>query len=146
MERIYRGAALCALALCLLLCPRASFGEPIPSVAVLDFESIGSEEFLGRGVSEIMRTELVGTKKFRVVERSQMKKALEEQKLHLTGIIDDKTAVEVGKLHSIKGTTGLEAMRNANGRMIRQARYREMDLKGHSCLKPSSFPSRSSAS
>jgi TolB-like protein len=98
MERIYRGAALCALALCLFLCPRASLGEPIPSVAVLDFESIGSEEFLGRGVSEIMRTELVGTKKFRVVERSQMKKALEEQKLHLTGIIDDKTAVEVGKL------------------------------------------------
>jgi TolB-like protein len=64
----------------------------------LDFESIGSEEFLGKGVSEIMRTELVGTKKFRVVERSQMQKALEEQKLHLTGVIDDKTAVEVGKL------------------------------------------------
>jgi len=98
MERIYRGAALCALALCLFLCPITSFGEPIPSVAVLDFESIGSEEFLGKGVSEIMRTELVGTKKFRVVERSQVQKALEEQKLHLTGIVDDKTAVEVGKL------------------------------------------------
>ena len=98
MERIYRGAALCALALCLFLCPITSFGEPIPSVAVLDFESIGSEEFLGKGVSEIMRTELVGTKKFRVVERSQVQKALEEQQLHLTGVIDDKTAVEVGKL------------------------------------------------
>ena len=68
------------------------------TVAILDFESIGSEEFLGKAVAEIIRTELVGTKKFRVVERAQIKKALSEQKLQMTGAINDESAVQIGKL------------------------------------------------
>jgi TolB-like protein len=69
-----------------------------PTVAVLDFESIGSEEHLGKAVSEIMRTELISTGQFRVLERSQLDRALSEQKLQQSGIIDDKSVVELGKL------------------------------------------------
>jgi matrix metalloproteinase-14 (membrane-inserted) len=69
-----------------------------PTVAVLDFESIGSEEHLGKAVSEIMRTELIGADQFRVVERAQINKALSEQQLQRSGIIDDKSAIEIGKL------------------------------------------------
>ena len=69
-----------------------------PTVAVLDFESIGSEEHLGKAVAEIMRTELVGTHQFRVVERAQINQAISEQKLQKSGMIDDQSAVELGKL------------------------------------------------
>jgi TolB-like protein len=68
------------------------------TVGILDFESIGSEEYLGRAVAEIIRTELVVTKKFRVVERAQIKKALSEQELQMSGAIDDESAVQIGKL------------------------------------------------
>jgi TolB-like protein len=68
------------------------------TVAVLDFESIGSEEYLGKAVAEIMRTELVGTDRFRVVERAQIKQALNEQALQMSGAIDTKSAIELGKL------------------------------------------------
>jgi TolB-like protein len=69
-----------------------------PTVAILDFESVGSEEHLGKAVAEIMRTELIGTRQFRVVERSQINKALSEQQFQTSGVINENTAVEIGKL------------------------------------------------
>jgi len=69
-----------------------------PTVAVMDFESVGSEEHLGKAVAEIMRTELISTGQFRVLERSQLDRALSEQKLQQSGIIDDKSVVDLGKL------------------------------------------------
>lgn len=68
------------------------------SVAVLDFESIGTEDHLGKAVSEIMRTALIGNPDYRVVERAQISKALAEQKFQKSGLIDDKSAVEIGKI------------------------------------------------
>jgi len=44
--------------------------ETKQTIAVLDFESIGSEEHLGKAVSEIMRTELIDANRYRVVEKS----------------------------------------------------------------------------
>ena len=75
-----------------------SIAEVKPTIAVLDFESVGSEEHLGKAVSEIMRTELIGTRKFRVVERSQINKTLSEQQLQKSGIVDEKSAVQLGKI------------------------------------------------
>jgi len=68
------------------------------SVAVLDFESIGTEEYLSKAVSEIMRTALVSNQQYRVVERAQINKAISEQKFQKSGLIDDKSAVEIGKV------------------------------------------------
>ncbi|MCX7982810.1 MAG: CsgG/HfaB family protein [Syntrophales bacterium] len=67
-------------------------------VAVLDFEAIGAEGHLGRAVAEIVRTEIIGTKMYRVVERSQMDRLLSEQKMHYSGLVDEKNAVEIGKI------------------------------------------------
>jgi TolB-like protein len=68
------------------------------TVAVLDFESVGAEEHLGKAVAEIIRTELIDTNRYRVVERAQINKAISEQKLQKSGLIDDKSAVELGKI------------------------------------------------
>lgn len=72
--------------------------ETKPSVAVLDFESMGTEDYLGKAVAEIMRTALVSNTQYRVVERAQINKAISEQKFQKSGIIDDKSAVEIGKV------------------------------------------------
>ena len=68
------------------------------SIAVLDFESMGAEDYLGKAVSEIMRTSLVNNPQYIVVERAQIHKAITEQKFQKTGLIDDKSAVEIGKI------------------------------------------------
>lgn len=73
-------------------------GSAKSAIAVLDFESVGAEQHLGKAIAEIMRTELIGTDKFSVVERAQINKALSEQQLQHSGIIDDQSAVQVGKL------------------------------------------------
>ncbi len=86
------------ITLCLFIGAVAGATEQLPTVAVLDFESIGSEEYLGKAVAEIIRTELVGTRNYRVVERSQINRAVEEQELRMSGMIDDQSAVEIGKL------------------------------------------------
>jgi TolB-like protein len=41
---------------------------------------------------------LIDTKKFRVVERSQINKALSEQRFQQSGVIDERSATEIGKL------------------------------------------------
>ncbi len=75
-----------------------SMAKDKATVAILDFESIGTEEHLGKAVAEIIRTELVGTQGYRVVERAQINRALSEQTLQKSGLIDDKSAVQIGKI------------------------------------------------
>jgi hypothetical protein len=64
----------------------------------MDFETVGAEPHLGKAVAEILRTEIISTGKYRVLERAQLDRAIDEQKLQKSGIIDDKNAVEIGKL------------------------------------------------
>lgn len=68
------------------------------AVAVLDFESVGTEEYLGKAVSEIIRTALISNPNYRIVERAQINQAISEQKFQKSGMIDDKSAVEIGKV------------------------------------------------
>jgi len=90
-------AAFVVMAL-MLMATAAFAATQRSSVAVLDFESIGVDDYLGKAVSEIMRTALIGNSRFQVVERAQISKALSEQKLQKTGLIDDRSAVEIGKI------------------------------------------------
>ena len=50
-------------------------------VAVLDFKTVGLEADIGMAAAEILRTEMVQTGAFAVVEREQLAALLEEQKL-----------------------------------------------------------------
>lgn len=74
-------------------------------IAVLPFETKGIGEELGEiDLLDKLITEFVHLNRFKVIERSQLEKILQEQKLGLTGIIDASTAVEVGK------TAGVDAV------------------------------------
>lgn len=76
-------------------------------IAVLPFDDGSIQERwwgnyeLGKGVSNELVTALLGTKKFRLVEREQVEKILGEQKFsNIAG--DQNTAAEIGKILGVK--------------------------------------------
>lgn len=75
----------------------------IKTVAVLPFASPPGEFTVGENVADMLTTELMATGKFDVVERSRIKKMLEEQHFGLTGAVDAETAQKVGKLIGAQG-------------------------------------------
>jgi len=74
-------------------------------VAVLDFQLQGDgfeTEDMGSIVAEWFITALVKTGRFDVVERAMLRKILEEQKMGLSGIVDEQTATKLGKILGVK--------------------------------------------
>ncbi|MFH0801549.1 MAG: CsgG/HfaB family protein [bacterium] len=77
-------------------------------IAVLPFEDGSLKHWWsgdfrpGEGIADSMVTALVNSKAFVVVERSELKKVLEEQGLGGTGIVDPATAAKVGKVLGVR--------------------------------------------
>lgn len=76
----------------------ASALEVRQKVAVMDFKTVGDSTDLGEGAAEILRTTLMETGKYIVVERSMLEQVMKEQKLGQSGVVDQNTAVGVGKI------------------------------------------------
>ena len=74
-------------------------------IAVLDFELKGSgfeTEDMGAIVAEWFITAFVKEGRFDVIERGLLTKILNEQKLGMSGILDETTATKIGKLLGVK--------------------------------------------
>jgi len=68
-------------------------------IAVTEFSDIeGKATVIGKYTSEELTTKLFQTRKFIVIERSLMEKVLREQKLSLSGIVDEASARKLGKI------------------------------------------------
>lgn len=79
--------------------------ENINTVAVYDFLRIdGEKDDFGRLLSEELTTNLFGLRKFQIIERNMLESILEENKLQLSQVVDQKTAKEIGKI------TGVDAL------------------------------------
>ena len=77
--------------------------DDIPTVAVLDFTGLmlgqgGNSAPLGKAVSSMLITELMDRPGIRVIERYRLQDLLTEQKLALSGRVDESTAVQIGKI------------------------------------------------
>jgi len=69
------------------------------SVAVLPFRCMGESSYLGElDIQDKIITTLVNQKRFKVFERAQLDKILEEQKLGMMGVVDVTTAAQIGKV------------------------------------------------
>ena len=69
------------------------------TVAVVEFVDLrGNVTDFGRFLAEELITRLYQTKKFKVIERQLLNKVVAEQKLSLTGIIDQTSAQRLGQL------------------------------------------------
>ena len=74
-------------------------------IAVLDFTLQGQgfeTEDMGAIVAEWFITAFVKAGRFDVVERGLINKILEEQKLSMSGVVDDTTASQIGKLLGVE--------------------------------------------
>ncbi len=93
-------------------------------IAIIEFSDIqGKVSNLGRYLAEELTTRLYLTGKFEVVERQLLNKILQEHQLTLSGIIDENSAVELGKILGIDAIatgsiTDLGSSVKVNARLI----------------------------
>ena len=103
MNRIKR---MCMVVLLILLCAtmaQADFTKT--KIAVLDFTLQGTNfetQDMGKIVAEWFITALVKEGRFEVVERGLLQKIVAEQKLALSGVVDESTATTLGKVLGVK--------------------------------------------
>lgn len=74
--------------------------------AVLPFENAGAEaaeKSLGLVVSDLVTTDLARDHRLGLVERSQIGKLMDELALQQSGAVDDKQALELGKMTGARG-------------------------------------------
>lgn len=97
--------------------------DPI-SIAVNELSSEGLDASEARIISGRLRTELLHTEAFRVMERAEMERILKEQGFQKTGACDDRDCtVEVGQLLGVRqmltGAVGkIDDMYTINTRMV----------------------------
>ena len=93
-----------AFGMCLLalLCFGSALALDKMSIAVMDLEPQGVDVTVAQTLSEIMRTELLNTGRFEVLERAQMDRLIEEMKLQQTGLTDAQDAAELGKVLNVE--------------------------------------------
>ena len=72
----------------------------IKRVAVLDFNGPGES---GRVITRKFTNKLWKTQYFSVMERQELQKILEEHALQMSGVIDDSTVVEFGRILGVDG-------------------------------------------
>ena len=80
--------------------------KPIPEIekakiAILEFQGLNEQakkDNMGKMVTEIMTTSLVNSRAFNIIEREKLSKVLKEFQLSQTGLIDEASAKEIGKI------------------------------------------------
>ena len=77
-----------------------------PRIAVLAFENKADNQWWYHGGAEaaqdVFVTELVKSKKFRVIDRERLDALMREKNLSMSGAVDPSTAVRAGKLLGVK--------------------------------------------
>ena len=68
------------------------------ALAVMPFASNENAENLKESVTEKLIIQLVNLRRFRVIERGVIEEIMKEQAFSLSGMVDENTAIEVGKL------------------------------------------------
>jgi len=92
----------CTIAVLITFFIIPAFAAEKMQVAVIDLKPKGTSRIISNAVSDILRSEMVKTGFFTVIERAQMDEVLREQGFQQTGCTDASCAVQVGKLLSAK--------------------------------------------
>jgi len=99
-------AALSAAALAMGAVPSQA-QDDVPRVAVLDFSSFmmgegGASVNLGKAITAMLITELIGREGLQVIERQQINAILDEMDLDLSGRVRESQAIDVGRLLGVQ--------------------------------------------
>lgn len=113
--------------------PAGAQTDTRPVVAVLSFDnnSIGAnrQEFdgLGKGIQEMLISDLASNGRIRVVDRERIQRVLDEQNLVKGGAIDAETAVRVGRILGAQYAIYGGFMSDGRGTMVLTAHSTDME-------------------
>jgi TolB-like protein len=98
----------------LFLIPLSLFSQQKNTIAVLDFTyPYGIEDFEAEQISEIIRTQIIITGEFTVLEKSQVDALFHEAGFQLSGMVNEDTIIDIGNiLHADYIITGSIARLN----------------------------------
>lgn len=88
----------------LLLCSVLLISSDVwaaPRLAVMDLRPVGVEDNLALAVSENLRTMIIHSRRYEVVERTQLKTLLDEFALEQSGLTHDEHARQLGQLANV---------------------------------------------
>ena len=71
-------------------------------IAIIDFEGISVSEADAKALTQRLTSEMIKLEVYQVLERSEMKRLLDEQKFQYSGCVDLKCAVELGRMLGAK--------------------------------------------
>lgn len=120
MRRIVPGVALLAV----LAVPLVAQEDTRPTLAVLPFvnSAIGAANAelapLSKGIADLLITDLGQNPGIRVVERENIQRLLDEQRLAQDGRVDDATAARIGKLLGAKHMVTGSFITDRSGKMV----------------------------
>ncbi len=92
-------SCLACIAFLILIAPAQLSAEKM-RLAVMEFKADGVSRSQAIRISELIRTEIIHSGKYIVLERTQMDMILREQGFHQAGIFDDTSAARAGKILS----------------------------------------------
>ncbi|MBI5208587.1 MAG: hypothetical protein HY927_01280 [Elusimicrobia bacterium] len=101
----------------------AVFGRRL---AVLDIESVGPDKAPAEVAGETLRTELAGSSNYYVLERKFLQKILDEQRLQMDPVVDESTAVKIGRLMAAESVI-LGSMANVGSRWVLNVRMVDVE-------------------
>ena len=71
-------------------------------IAIIDFKGLNISENDSKALTQRLTSEMIKLGEYQVLERSEMKRLLSEQKFQYSGCVDTKCAVELGKMLGAK--------------------------------------------
>jgi TolB-like protein len=78
------------------------FSKDKITIAVLDFEAKNIGQQSADAVTDLLRTELFNSGRFKVIERERVKRIIEEQRFQSSGLTDSDKVVEIGRLLNVQ--------------------------------------------
>ena len=87
--------------LVLVTCISIKIAEAKEKIAIMDLKPIGVDLNLAAAVSENLRTMIIQTETYEIIERNQIKQILNEYKLSESGLTDDNKALKIGKIANV---------------------------------------------
>jgi TolB-like protein len=126
MRKFVRGAL--ALASVSMIMPMTAIAQSKPVIAVMYFDnnSFGKDradyDGLGKGIADMLITDMAANPNVRVVERERVQALLTEQNLTKSGAVDPQTAIRLGKIIGAQYMITGGFMSDGRGNLVLTAR------------------------
>ncbi len=134
-----RAISICRYVLAPLLVLNAAAAQELENITVLPFDgwtgNVTAAREYQNALTDKIATKIIQSHRFNVIDRVHLDKVLAEQDLHLTGLIDESTVVQMGKVLGVhklivgrftRNSTEHHAAEYYEGKKISDAYYSAM--------------------